>query len=244
MKKILFIILYFLFGYTLYAQVPKLISYQAVARNVSGNVLPNQPVKIRLSILDSTQTGNPLYVETHLDTTNQFGLFSIRIGGGNIISGNFSNILWGAGNKYLKTELDPTGGNNFVFMGTEQLVSVPYALYAENSGTPGPTGPQGLPGPPGCEPNIRDSLIVLYNNPMAYGYSQDSAGTGNWSVLALDNITHLAVSCKKSIVIYDNPTAFAFYRDNSGVGQWSVQPLGNTIYSVVKSQSIIILYNN
>src|SRR5437764_8880255 len=90
-----------------------------------------------------------MYVETQATTTNMNGLVSIEIGNGTVVSGNFSTINWANGPYFIKTETDPTGGTNYTVGGTSQLMSVPYALYAETSGTPGPAGPQGPQGPQG-----------------------------------------------------------------------------------------------
>jgi hypothetical protein len=95
-----------------------------------------------------------LYREHHNTTTNQFGLFTVQIGGGTADStGTYNSINWANGNQYLKTELDPTGSNsNYTLMGESQLLSVPYALYALSSagGPTGPTGPTGANGATGA----------------------------------------------------------------------------------------------
>ena len=132
------------------AQVPQAINYQAVARNTAGNVLVNQTITVRLTV-EQGAGGTPLYVEVDTATTNQFGLFTIKLGMQNAVSGTFSSVAWSTGDKWLKVEMDSNGGNNFSNMGESQLLSVPYALYSQN-GTPGPTGatgPQGIQGVPG-----------------------------------------------------------------------------------------------
>ncbi len=160
-------------GILLSAQVPQQFNYQAVARTSTGAILANQNVSVRVSVLDGSSTGTVVYSETQTISTNQFGLFSIKIGTGTVVNGNFSTINWGTGNKFLKTEFDQNGGNTYTVMGTSELVSVPYALYAANSpagatgatgpagangatgangadGATGPTGPQGIAGPTGA----------------------------------------------------------------------------------------------
>lgn len=137
------------------AQAPQGINYQAVARNAAGSVLQNQNVGIRLSIHDGSAGGTIVYQETHSATTNQFGLFTVVIGGGTVQQGTFAGVNWGSGGgKFLQVELDPTGGSSYSNMGTTQMESVPYALYAANSpagatGATGPTGPQGAQGAQG-----------------------------------------------------------------------------------------------
>jgi hypothetical protein len=116
-----------------YSQVPQLISYQTVIRNTTGTLLTNQTVGMKISILQGSTTGTPVYVETQTPTTNINGLASIAIGGGTVISGSMTGISWGTGTYYIKTETDPTGNTNYTITGSSQLLSVPYALYAANS---------------------------------------------------------------------------------------------------------------
>jgi hypothetical protein len=133
----------------LLAQVPQQVNYQAVARNASGTVLANQNVGVRFIIHDATVSGTNVYEETFSLTTNQFGLFTCAIGTGTQVGTNtFTGINWGTNAKYLEVGMDPTGGTNYAGMGTSQLNSVPYALYAANSpaGSTGPTGPAGTNG--------------------------------------------------------------------------------------------------
>ncbi len=129
------------------------MNYQAVARNASGNLITNQLVGLRLSILSGSATGTVVYSETQAPTTNQFGLFSISVGTGSVVTGTFTGINWATGQYWLKVELDATGGTNYVLMGSSQLLSVPFALYAATSGSgaiTGPTGPTGIAGATGA----------------------------------------------------------------------------------------------
>ncbi len=113
------------------AQVPDLINYQGVARDNNGAVLNAQQISLRISILTGTVNGSSQYTETHLVTTNAYGLFVVSVGGGSVVSGNFTNITWGTASKFLKVEMDVTGGSNYANMGTSQLLSVPYALASK-----------------------------------------------------------------------------------------------------------------
>lgn len=131
-----------------FAQVPQGINYQAVTRTNSGTVLPNQNVGLRFTLHDATANGPVVYKETSNAATNQFGLFSVVVGSGTPVQGTFAGINWAVGAKYLQVEIDVAGGTNYVSMGTAQLQSVPYALYAAN-GVPGATGAVGATGPTG-----------------------------------------------------------------------------------------------
>ncbi|HEY9259145.1 MAG TPA: hypothetical protein VIP81_14315, partial [Chitinophaga sp.] len=136
------------------------INYQAVARNANGTTLSNQNLSIRFSILGGSSSGNVQYQETQAVTTNQLGLFTAQIGRGIPVSGTFNAVPWSNANQYLKVEISINGGN-FSELGISQLLSVPFAIYAANGGTPGPqglkgdkgndgpAGPQGVKGDPG-----------------------------------------------------------------------------------------------
>ena len=130
MKKLYFLFLV-LFTHLAYAQVPQGIPYQAAARNASGQALVNTVVKVRFSILDSVATGTVVYKETHSTTTNSVGLFNVNVGMGTPVTATFSSINWGKNAKFMQMELDITGtGSSYVDMGTQQMLSVPYALYS------------------------------------------------------------------------------------------------------------------
>lgn len=118
----------------LIAQPPLSFNYQAVARDNLGNILPNHQVSLRFSIIEDSASGNIIYSETRNTLTNQFGLFSVEIGTGNAVFARFSDINWSSGNKWLRVEIDMENGNNYILMGTSQLLSVPYSLYSERSG--------------------------------------------------------------------------------------------------------------
>jgi hypothetical protein len=116
------------------AQIPpNAFNYSAVARGPQGQPIASQNIGIRFSILKTSVNGPSQYVETHQTTTDPFGLFNLKIGGGSVQSGNFASIDWGADNYFLKVELDAQGNINYYHMGTTQFVSVPYALYSGNS---------------------------------------------------------------------------------------------------------------
>jgi hypothetical protein len=118
----------------IYSQAPQKMSYQAVVRNSNNTLVKNSSVSMRVSIVQSSPTGTTVFSETHVTNTNVNGLLTIEIGTGAIISGSFSGLDWAFGPYFLKTETDPLGGTNYIITGTSQLLSVPYALYAENTG--------------------------------------------------------------------------------------------------------------
>ena len=143
MKNLLLLIILLAVHGTVISQVPQAMNYQAIARDGSGNPLQNRNISVLFTIEDGV---NPVYQETQTAITNQFGLFAVKIGEGTVVFGSFAGITWSTGNKGLLVQYDPNGGTNYLSMGETQLISVPYALYAETSGgtsTPGATGATG-----------------------------------------------------------------------------------------------------
>ena len=135
MKKFTnFITIFLLCVTSIFAQAPQKFSYQAVVRNASNVLVTNAPVGVRVSILQGGVSGTLVYMETQTAVTNANGLITLQIGGGNVQQGVFSDIDWASGPYFLKTETDPDGGSNYSITSTQQLLSVPYALYAKDAG--------------------------------------------------------------------------------------------------------------
>jgi hypothetical protein len=108
-----------------------------VARNPDGYPVINQEISVKISILAQSASGGVVYSEAHSVATNSMGLFRLEIGNPNLVlSGVFEDIPWGDSDYFLKLELDENGGSNYFHMGTSQLLSVPYALWAENIANP------------------------------------------------------------------------------------------------------------
>ena len=136
-KLILTTICTFLVALSLLGQAPQAFKYQAIARDVNGDILANRPIALQISILEGDENGSILYCEMHTATTNSFGLVNLEIGKGERPSHEFNTINWALGNLFLKMEMDENGGTNFKPMGVSPLLSVPYALYAAESGNGG-----------------------------------------------------------------------------------------------------------
>lgn len=115
-----------------FAQAPQGFNYQATVRNSAGALIVNQNVNFKFNIMLNSATSLPIFSETHLAPTDDLGQVNLVIGQGTATVGNFSTINWGTGNYYLGIELNT--GSGYVAMGTTQLLSVPYALYANSSG--------------------------------------------------------------------------------------------------------------
>jgi hypothetical protein len=115
----------------IFAQAPQGFNYQATVRNSSGQLLLNQIVLVKFNILQNSSTGDIVYSETQTANTDDLGQINLVVGQGTAPTGTFSTINWGSGSYYLGIELD--SGSGYVAMGTTQLMSVPYALYANKT---------------------------------------------------------------------------------------------------------------
>lgn len=135
-----------------FAQAPQGFNYQAVARNSSGVAIVSQPIGLQISLRQTTASGAIVYTETHAVTSNNLGLVNLVVGMGTPVTGTFNTINWGTGPYFIEVSMDITGGTTYSLMGTQQLMSVPYALYAANSaaGATGATGAAGANGSTGA----------------------------------------------------------------------------------------------
>ena len=123
------------------AQAPQAIPYQAAARNSSGVIITNKTIALRFTLHDASTTGTIVYQEKQNAVTNALGMFIVNIGQGIAVTGTFSNINWSVNGKFMQVELDTTAtGNSYTDMGTQQLMSVPYALNATKADNGVPVG--------------------------------------------------------------------------------------------------------
>lgn len=153
MKKVqLLILLITCLHIHLFSQVPNTFSYQAIARDNSGNLLSNSSITVRIGILKDEVL---IWQEDHPVSTNQLGYFTLEIGDPSAMNplgtvGSFQEISWSDGTMKLQVSLD--AGSGFEDMGISGFHSVPYALYAaDGPGGTGPQGPQGEQGPQGVQ---------------------------------------------------------------------------------------------
>ncbi len=133
MSKIILSMVLTAITFTNLAQSPQVFKYQTIVRDNAGEILANQPLSFRISIHQGSTSGIVIYQEIHSTTTNDFGLASLEIGNETPLIGIFSSIDWGSGDKFLEIELDTDNGNNYLSMGTSQLLSVPFALHSETT---------------------------------------------------------------------------------------------------------------
>ena len=211
------------------AQVPGEINYQGVARNPGGMALSNQNITLRLSIRNNSATGNVVYQETRKLKTNGFGLFTVAIGSAGALntSGSITGVNWSDGNrKYVQVEIDPSAGYSFKNMGAAQLLSVPYALYAESASPRGAAGGSlkgNFPNPDFADASVttivlRDSSVTndkLANGSVSTEKIEDSAVTTvkiKDASVTTDKLSDNAVTTNK---LSDNAVTTTKLSDNS-----------------------------
>lgn len=134
MKKVIILFTILLITVNIFAQSPQKLQYQAIVRNANNTLVANQNITVRIAIFQGSENGDILYLETHHTTTNANGLMTIKIGTGSEAFGLFSHIDWANGPHFIYSEIDPEGGTNYTISSIQQLLSVPYALYANEAG--------------------------------------------------------------------------------------------------------------
>lgn len=173
MKKLLTLLAALYLVLTLQAQPPQKISYQAVVRNSTNALVTNQPVGVKITILQGSATGTPVFAETHTPTTNANGLINIVIGTGSPAINGLLDVVWSTGPYFIKTEIDPAGGTAYSITSTSELLSVPYALYAKKAES---TNLLNLPFA-GSSHSINNAFSVKNNNGIAIvGWGDDAYG--------------------------------------------------------------------
>jgi hypothetical protein len=222
MHKILVVCFLFLVK-ILASQSPQKISYQGVARSASGAVLSNSTIAVKFDIHRGSALGTIIFTEQHQGTTglttNAFGLFTTAIGSINSLSG----IDWSNGPFFIEVSIDPANETSYKSVGTQELMSVPYALYAEKAGNAPPT------------PTITINSPNTVSNPSAGSYSINIPSSTVYSAGSGIAINAGVISSTVSI-----PTATI-----TGSGQATVtSPSANAYVVTVPTQSLSISGNS
>jgi hypothetical protein len=182
----LFLILFASLGVISYSQSPPGIPYQAIARTTNGEPYASGALQARFSLHEQTATGTVSYAETHSLQTDAFGLFSTTFGAGTPTTGTFAAINWGLTTKYLQVEIDL--GNDWIDMGTQQLMSVPYAMYAGS--TTNSENRNGCYSCPTMISSISTSAMSI-NQAIAYCSGLAESGYSNWRLPTLSEFEFL-----------------------------------------------------
>jgi hypothetical protein len=204
--KLFFATIGLIISITALAQAPQKISYQAVARQSNGAVISNALIGVKFIIYQGTISSSTIsYEETHNANTNQFGLFTLFIGGGSPSIGTFNTINWATGPYFIETQIDPAGGTSYSSIGTQQLMSVPYALFAEKAGNASPT------------PTININAPNTIANPATgvYNISVPSYTAGTGISISSGIITNTAGSITPTLVAGTNMIVNTIVASNS-----------------------------
>lgn len=248
MKKFLSTFLIAAISFYAHAQSPQGINYQAVAYDNLSLPVINHAVGVRLSVLDGGANGPVLYEETQTPNTDNTGLFSIVIGNGTVVSGTFAGINWGNGSKWLKTEIDITGGNNYVVMGSSQFLSTPYSFYADKAGYTSSS----LSIPDGIESASPVIIPGFTNYVVPAGKNLYLSGAGFMGIIVNgDTLKTFSFStgvdyCRSSIGISANSSVFAL--DSTRVGflvdkkvEWLTVNIANGSFTVPPNKKFILV---
>lgn len=202
------------------AQSPNKINYQAIARDAGGNPIASTPIYVKFQIHQTTSGGAVVFEETHSVTTNPYGLFALEVGGGTLVSGNFSTITWGSNLYFLEVFVDPdaAGASPYVSMGTTQFLSVPYSLHSKTADS--------LAGGAAVKPWTKTAGNI-YPTTLT-----DNVGIGTSSPGA-----KLEVSGAVKIVDASQGAGKLFTSDASGLGNWRSIVVGNAgnIFNIVST---------
>jgi hypothetical protein len=240
MKKIVKLSL-LLFTCLSFAQVPQGISYQAIALNASGNQLVNAPVGLKLSVIDNSATGTVLYTETHTKTTNDKGLYNLVIGQGTIVTGTFNSIDWGKNSKFLKVEMDASGGTNYATVGNTQMLSVPYAMYSGKTAS--------VAGNPTINDDIQDnrSANIAFASGLSttinvYNAKLDKWTSQNGTLAVLNGFFQTQIIPSNENFAFASGTSTTIHVYNAKLDKWTSQ--NGTLYlegsgSVARPSSIV-----
>ncbi|MBI3235378.1 MAG: hypothetical protein HYZ42_15305 [Bacteroidetes bacterium] len=202
-------------------QVPRGINFQGVARNSSGVPLANKLIGIEVSLFDSNTARQNEYIETHSITTNALGLYTLVIGKGNSIVGNFDSIKWQNSSKWIEVKIDPNGSNNYIVQAVQQLMSVPYALYAGNASTKSDIQTLSLQG---------DSILLSKN------------GGGANLAKYLDNTdSQILVKSARTIGISNGNTILL--NDDDSTNEIQQLSISNDTLKISKTNSMVVLPN-
>src|SRR6056297_2921082 len=132
-RKVLWCITFLFFAFESYTQIPQSFNYQSILRDADKELMTNQNVTLRISLLQGSETGASVYTENHAVTTNDYGLVNLKIGQGTDPTSDFSMIEWNENNYFLSIEIMDAAGSGYISLGASELQSVPYSIYSNNS---------------------------------------------------------------------------------------------------------------
>lgn len=214
---------------SVYAQVPQGFNFQAIARGANGEILADQALGVKVSVIKGTEEGNPLYEETHTVTTNPLGLIQIVIGEGTAGEGQtFSAIDFGNDNYYVKLAIDPAGGTEYADLGTTRLLSVPYALVAQKA----------IEGGSGAGGVITNYILDVAQGDTAFQVtiSGDEGAVNNSAIIGLSNTKGVNVGVEGKAHSANGSTSFQVGTYGEAIGESIARHYG--LYGYASSKGI------
>jgi uncharacterized protein (TIGR02145 family) len=205
------------------AQAPQGFNYQATVRNSSGALIINQNVFFKFNVMLNSQTSLPVYSETHQAPTDDLGQVNLVIGTGTPTIGTFSSINWANGSYFLGIELNT--GSGYVAMGTNQLLSVPFALYANSAGNSQSTTPN-LGAVLAVNNSANNTKITNLQNPTD---AQDAATKGYTDAASAQLQSQIA-TLQTQITALQNANVVPLPNVTIGTQIWSSTNLDVTTY--------------
>lgn len=233
MKKLYSFIVAVITTTILLGQAPASFKYQAVLRDARGNIKANTLTSIKIDILQGSATGTAVYTETHSTTTDGYGLINLNLGNGTPTNGNMSSINWGTGVYFVKVTVDG------VDMGTSQLLSVPYSLYAKTAGN----GFSGIYSELTGKPDLfNGTWTSLTGKPTTIsGYGITDAFNGTWTSLTGKPIFATVATSGSYADLINKPTLALVATTGSYTNLTNQPTLTNgTVTSVTGTSPIIV----
>jgi hypothetical protein len=183
--------------------LPQGIAYQAVAvkdgpysiagQNPEAIYWSNKDINVRFTIYEKYPGGANQYSETHATKTDDYGVFNLIIGQGNVISGDFAKIPWDIGTAHLQVEIDFDNNGTYKLTSLERFWSVPYAFVTRKSSS-----------------TSTDSTLNALNNKFNYLRNRDKdtvvGNEGGVSYKSLDSLNKVLVAKLAAIRTSDKDT--------------------------------------
>ncbi len=206
MKQVTFVIaILFAVGNSVFSQaIPSGMKYQAVARNLKGDILANEKISLEISLGEQgDRSGTAYYTEVHDVVTNQIGLFDLVIGGGKVSKGVFKDIPWSTQDIWMKVAIKEKGSNGFTTISNSKLLAVPYAFHAVTASSL--TGAQALQPEGVAQEGVPSQVWSLKGNRNTVP-GDDNLGTTDYKdlIFITNNLERLRIKANGDIDLKTN----------------------------------------
>ena len=223
---------------------PRGMKYQAVARDMKGEILANAKIELRISLHSTSNSKDDThYSETHSITTSDLGLFSIAVGEGMKEKGNFETTPWSTLDIWMEIQIKSKGETKFTSISNSQLLAVPYAFHAITASKLSDNGVKAdaVNNP---TPGVPANTWSLQGNSTSNPQKDRLGTTDNVDLVVITNnlerlriLSNGNITMKRSLSVGANITvdSSAFFNKNSGqtinYGPFTVERLSPTLLS-------------